>query len=187
VDVMFTTATDVEAAIVGDGDEDESVDDGKSKGIWQFTDSGVLDRKREKIIAAIGRTIGTNFIKKSRALFWDTSHEKRVACTISKRHTKRSTYPYWYAYHPQWDEFLREGDPSFVVVGGMDLPFAFSIPWKKFHLLLDALNTTTTERGTYWHLHLTEIETGAYALMLPKRGETLPLREFRIPLEDSGD
>lgn len=187
VDVMFTTATDVEAAIVEDEDEGDLANDGKSKGVWQFTDSGILDRKRGEIIAALGRVIGANLIKKSRALFWDSDHEKRVACTISKRYTKRSSYPYWYAYHPQWDEFLRDGNLAFVVVGCVDLSFAFSIPWETFHPLLGALNTTTTEKGTYWHLHLTEIEPGAYALILPKRGETLPLSEFRLSLEGHAD
>lgn len=182
VDVMFTTARDVEAAIVDAEEESDLEPDDKPKGAWQFTDSGLLDRKREDIIAAFGRAIGANLIKKSRALFWDSEHERRVACTISKRYTKRSAYPYWYAYHPQWDEFLREGNLSFIVLGCMDLPFAFSIPWRTFHPLLDALNTTTIEKGTYWHLHLIEIEPDAYALLLPKRGETLPLSEFRLPM-----
>src|SRR6476660_3072884 len=123
VDVMFTAATDVEAAIVEDEDEDEVGEDDKPKGVWQFTDSGLLDRKRGEIISALARSIGANLIKKSRALFWDSDHEKRVACTISKRYTKRSSYPYWYAYHPQWDEFLRDGNLSFLVLGCMDLPF----------------------------------------------------------------
>jgi hypothetical protein len=187
VDVMFTAATDVEAAIVEDEDEDEVGEDDKPKGVWQFTDSGLLDRKRGEIISALGRSIGANLIKKSRALFWDSDHEKRVACTISKRYTKRSSYPYWYAYHPQWDEFLRDGNLSFLVLGCMDLPFAFSIPWKTFHPLLGTLNTTTTDKGTYWHIHLTEIEPRAYALILPKRGETLPLSEFGVDLTPEAD
>ena len=183
VDVMFTAATDIEVAIVSD-EQDEGADvNGKPKGIWQFTNSAVLDHKREDIIAALGRAVGTNLIKKSRALFWDSDHQKRVACTISKRYTR--SYPYWYAYHPQWDEFLRNGDLSFLVVGCMDLSIAFAIPWKTFNPLLEALNTTTTDRGTYWHLHLTEIEKGTYGLLLPKRGQTLPLNEFRLPLTGS--
>jgi hypothetical protein len=123
VDVMFTTATDVEAAIVSDdgNEEDEPNSENgtvsKSKGVWQFTDSRLLQRKREDIIAVMGRASGTNFIKKSRALYWDSAHEKRIASTKSKRYTKRASYPYWYAYHPQWDDFLRDGKTSFVILG----------------------------------------------------------------------
>src|SRR6476620_1852493 len=118
------------------------------------------------------RTVGVNFIKKSRALYWDAAHEKRIASTISKRYTKRSSYPYWFAYHPAWDDFLREGKASYLVLGCMDLMLAFSIPWDRFHPLLDALNTTTTEKDTYWHLHLTKVAAGAYALLLPKQSGT---------------
>jgi hypothetical protein len=65
IDVMFTTATDVEAAIVSDDDNEEgepAAENGtapKSKGVWQFTDSGLLQRKREDIIAVMGRITGT--------------------------------------------------------------------------------------------------------------------------------
>jgi hypothetical protein len=185
VDVMFTAATDVEAALVEQADvsEEEHAEQGRepSEKRWQFTDSGLLQAKREQIVAAMSRSTGINFIKKSRALYWDTEHEKRFACTISKRYS-RSWYRYWYAYHPQWDVFLEAGTDSSLILGCMDLTFAFAIPWQTIHPLLPSLNTTTTERSTYWHLHIVEFETDAYALLLPKKEDHIPLGAFRLPL-----
>jgi hypothetical protein len=188
VDVMFTTAKDVEAAlsVTGTDKEDSETDDSASeastKAGWEFTDFAVLDQKRGQIVNAVAEKIGSKLIKKSRALFWDATHEKRIACTVSKRYVKRTSTPYWYAYHPAWDDFLGEGKTSFFVLGCMDLSFAFAIPLKALRENLSALNTTTTERGTYWHIHLVEKHNGDYAVLLPKRSSQLPLTEYRINL-----
>jgi len=187
VDVMFTTATDVEAAIVNTiPDEIEAAESEtevvSTKGTWEFTDPSLLQEKRDAIVAAVGQSLGTTLIKKSRALYWDATHEHRIACTISKRYTKRPTTPYWYAYHPQWDDFLRDGTEAWLVLGCMDLPFAFSIPWSVLSEYLEALNTTTIDRGTYWHLHVSEPTLGTFELLLPKMGLVLPLNDFKVEM-----
>src|SRR5262245_22647320 len=189
IDVLFTTATDVEAAVVETAAAPDEVDatittaERTTKSGWEFTDFAVLDRKRGQIVDAIGAKLATKLIKKSRALFWDANHECRIACTVSKRYTKRASYPYWYAYHPEWDEFLREGTEAYFVLGCMDLSEAFAIPLKILRSHLDALNTTTTERHTYWPIHLVETEQAGYALLLPKQSRQLALDEFRLKLQ----
>ena len=97
VDVMFTTITDVDSAIAEAVEDKIDANDGKAldeptvaPGGWEFTDTALLDQKRAEIIDALGKKIGAKLIKKSRALFWDAMHEKRVACSISKRYTKGS-------------------------------------------------------------------------------------------------
>jgi hypothetical protein len=192
VDVMFATAKDVEAGVIETAVEktDNLESSVETKGTistpsgWEFTDAAVLDAKRAGIIDALAKKLGTRFIKKSRALYWDAAHEKRVACSISKRYAK-GAYPYWYAYHPQWNEFLGEGSQSFFALGCMDLPHAFAIPLDVMRNNLSALNTTTTERSTYWHIHLVQRDDGSIALQLPKASKQLPLEDFRISLDDS--
>ena len=195
IDVMFTTATDVETVLNTEGgplvdsdtaDDQDRTPDSKivdpdetlsSKGTWEFTDSRLLQGKREEILQSVGQKIGAALIKKSRALYWDASHEHRVACSISKRYT-RGSYRYWYAFHPQWDEFLREGKTGLFVLGCMDQSFAFSIPWTILNPLLPYLNTTTTERSTYWHIHVGEDEKSGYYLLVSKKDQNLPLRDY---------
>jgi hypothetical protein len=195
IDVMFTTATDVEAVLNTEEDalnvdmtQDKSVtSEGldpseplSSKGTWEFTDSRLLQGKREEILQSVSQKIGAALIKKSRALYWDASHDSRVACSISKRYTRTNLYRYWYAFHPQWDEFLREGKTGVFVLGCMDQPFAFSIPWSVLNPLLPYLNTTTTERSTYWHIHIGEDEESGYYLLVSKKDEDLPLRDYVV-------
>jgi hypothetical protein len=200
IDVMFTTATDVEAVLDAEADADDSANSTltqgdvsiansesanpphelSSKGTWEFTDSRLLQAKREEILQSVSQKIGTALIKKSRALYWDASHDNRIACSISKRYTRTGSYRYWYAFHPQWDEFLRDGKTSRFVLGCMDQQFAFSIPWGILNPLLPYLNTTTTERSTYWHIHIGQDETSGYYLLVSKKDDDLPLRDYIV-------
>jgi hypothetical protein len=191
VDVMFTTAKDVEASVIENiVEKSESAtpfeprDAVATPSGWEFTDAAVLDVKRVKVIDALAKKLSAKFIKKSRALYWDAAHEMRVACSISKRYTK-GAYPYWYAYHPQWDDFLGDGVQSFFALGCMDLSHAFAIPLDILRKNLSALNTTTTPRSTYWHIHLVEKENGSIALQLPKISRQLSLDEFGISLDEA--
>jgi hypothetical protein len=168
VDVMFTTAADIEAAsdeIATDEEAEEpQIELSKKaelKREWQFTDSNLLQGHRSKIISAVENKIGAKLINKSRALYWDAAHHVRVACTISKHYTRHKSYSYWYAYHPQWDEFLKEGSNSFFVLGGMDIAGAFVIPWKIIHEELPNLNTTViaAPTGTFIWLNQSQVHT----------------------------
>lgn len=187
VDVMFTAATDVETipSDVSEDDKPVSATEALAKAKsatpsgWEFTDFAVLDKKRSDIIEAISSKIGPKLIKKSRALFWDAGHEKRVACSISKRYPK--SYLYWYAYHPEWNEFLLGGLESYFVLGCMDLDFAFAIPLRVLSANLDALNTTTTSKKTYWHIHIVEAEAGGFAIPLHK-GKQLQIDQFKVSI-----
>jgi hypothetical protein len=186
VDVMFTTATDVDLAVPKSNEapisEVSIKSDSSTESGWEVTDSVLLQKKRDQIVAAMARQMKAPLIKKSRALYWNVNHECRIACTISKRYPKRNAY--WYAYHPPWDEFLSEAVDGKLVLGCMDLDVAFSIPRKTIQSILPDLNTTKElDRGVYWHLHVLEIGPNTYELLIPKASSNLSLAEFRIPLE----
>ena len=189
VDVMFTAATDMDTAIADPSEEGAEAsaplstqDTVVAPSGWEFTDSKILDQKRADIIDALTRKTGAKLIKKSRALFWDATHEARVACSISKRYPK--SYLYWYAYHPEWNEFLVGGKSSYLVLGCMDLNVAFAIPLKIIEENLHALNTTTTSKKTYWHIHIVETREDGYAIPLHE-GEYLSIEPFKISIENT--
>jgi hypothetical protein len=202
VDVMFTTATDVEE----EPEPDEQADDQPAsvtpafdttqvapaivtaadlatigKGIWHFTNPQLLQAKREDVIAALGRRETASLVRKSRALYWNAHRDVRAACSMSKRYIGKSQAPYWYAYHPQWDTFLGEADRGFFVLGCMDLEKAFAVPHAAMKPLLRSLHTTTDKSGTtYWHIHL--IENGAdLAISVPK-STPLDLSPFSLAI-----
>ena len=188
VDVMFTTAKDVENAVGAEaGKEDEppqpDVRVEKEKGQWSFTDSALLQGKREEIVVALSEREDTPMIRKSRALYWNPNHDVRAAFTISKRYVRKGGPAYWYAYHPQWRDFLGEVERGYLVLGCMDRNEAFAVPIDQFHPLLTSLNTTEKEDGSfYWHLHVFEDQFGKLSLTLPKQKEALSLSPFVISL-----
>jgi hypothetical protein len=72
IDVMFTAAKDVQSAADAELGKNESAEDVRdlvkpSKSTWQFTDSALLQAKRELIISALARRESASLIKKSRA------------------------------------------------------------------------------------------------------------------------
>jgi hypothetical protein len=186
IDVMFTTAKDVESATEAEsGTEESSAEEssGKTKGVWKVTDAAVLQKKREDIIAALGRREGTVLIKASRALYWNSEHDVRAACTVSKRYLRKNSPPYWYAYHPLWNKFLDEGKRSYLVLGCIDRNQAFAIPLADIRSVLAELNTTEREDGQiYWHLHISESKDGELALILPKSRSKHSLKPYQIKL-----
>lgn len=60
----------------------------------------------------------------------------------------------------------------------MDQSFAFCIPWKVLNHLLPYLNTTTTERSTYWHIRVGQNEKSGYYLLISKKEQDLPLHDY---------
>jgi hypothetical protein len=138
IDVVFTTAKDVEAvAEIAPDDEEEEADatsspteqdsEQGSKAAPQFTEYKLIQAKREDIMNALGRRENNPLIKKNGALYWNSEHTIQAACTVSKRYTKKGALPYWYAYHPTWDAFLGEVKNSFLVLGCMDKDAAFAV------------------------------------------------------------
>src|SRR3569623_202275 len=186
VDVMFATATDLEDASL----PTEPVNVGKAqtpgspirkaeteRAAFQFTDAHQLQAKREEIIAALGKREHAALIRKTRALYGNAQQDIRVACSISKRYSGKSQNPYWYAYHPAWDDYLREAGRSFFVLGCMDLDEAFAIPRAEMTELLPHLHTTTKDGNSYWHIHIVQ-RSGGLEMLIPKRGDTMPLSKF---------
>lgn len=196
IDVMFTAAKDVEVGTAGvqvEGDFPGEADDSPAvaatpvaltagKGTWQFTDKQQVQAKREAILVAMGARAGVRYIRKSPAQAWDATHTKRVACTLSKRYDKRPSEPYWYAYHPPWHKFLREGAEAHLLLGCMDLPFAFALPLSVLTPLLAALNTTDRDGDHYWHVKIGQTAPDRYTLLLPKRSDALAIDDYRLPL-----
>jgi hypothetical protein len=143
IDVMFTTATNLEqASQITEPDKEASAPlKERVRGTWEFTDSKLLQAERESIVSALSKVTGANFIRKIASLYWNASHSIRIACSVSKRYDQTS-HKYWYAYHPAWDDFLAEAETACFALGCMDLESAFVIPFATIHPLVDALNIT---------------------------------------------
>lgn len=179
IDVMFTTAKDVENAIESEIPQEEGPDESTTdKGSWEFTESALIDEKRTNILRSIEKIKDIKLVKKSRALYWSSDRSIGIACTISKRYYGKN-FLYWYAYHPAWQDFLTKTNKGYFALGGMDLNVAFSIPLEIIQNKLPELNTTTKNEKTYWHIQIQQID-GNFRLQCQKTGNHLNLTPYTI-------
>jgi len=185
IDIMFTAATDVgtaageEAATAQEGDAAAPVaDDGAEGGL------SAINEKREELVKMMSARVGAPLLRKSRATYWDASHQTRVVCSLSKPYLG-SIYRYWYAYHPSWDDFLAEGTKRFVIFGATGLGMAFVIPRDELHEKLAHLIKTTRPDGKYyWHVKILEPSPGNYFLGLSHNAqEDWPLLPFQVEIK----
>jgi len=184
VDIVYTTAQDSEE------DTEELIEiptstesTVKRENTCDFTDTKVLDKKRESIINSFGELKEKTLIKKTRATYWSVDHALRVGCTLSKPY-ERGSQRYWYAYHPRWDEFLAGGEEGYLILGCMDLDSAFSIPRTDLTDILDKLNVTVKKDGKhYWHIQIFEKSDGEYELTLPKVSSSLDINKYVFDLK----
>lgn len=180
IDVMFTTAKDVESVLESETPKQEvSEESGGEKGNWEFTETALIDSMRSKILRSIEKTKEAKLVKKSRALYWSSDRSIGVACTISKRYYGKN-FLYWYAYHPAWQEFLSKTTEGFFTLGGMDLNVAFAIPLEIIQGKLDELNTTTKNGRTYWHIQIQQTPEGQFRMQCQKSGNHLDLTPYMI-------
>jgi hypothetical protein len=185
IDVMFTTTADITSAVETELQEENQADVGLERSTksvegsgWQFTPRALLQAKRDEIFDALSAREHTKLIAKSLATCWSPDHAVRAVCTISKRYSER-THPYWYAYHPRWQDFLRDGVRSFVVFACMDRDAAYAVPAHVMHEHLDSLRTTD---GKYWHVDLTDSKDGHLEMSLTKSKSMLPLAPYFLKL-----
>lgn len=184
IETIFVAAKDAARSVISEPQQTEetvpAIRESKGKSGWEFTDSALVQTKRETIIAVVGSVIGVKLVKRSRAMYWDAGHEARIICTISKRYDRSDSQRYWYAYHPKWNEFLSEGKSGYFVLGCMDLEIAFIIPVAEMGKHLNDFNATAKEDAMYWHIVIAERSKGKYGLVLPKVGGYLDLTPFAI-------
>ncbi|MEI9418759.1 pentapeptide repeat-containing protein [Mesorhizobium sp. Cs1321R2N1] len=177
------TGCDFTNAVIGNADFSGAIikgakflNDGKSA---DRINTQMIIQKRKAIIAAMSSRLGDTLIKTSQAMYQNIDGKKRIACTISRRYNSRT--PYWYAYHPRWDDFLRGGSEGYFVLGCMDLSIAFSIPLQDIDRIVFDLNVSKTERRQYWHVHIGEPTENEYVLIVPRKN-SVSLKPYEFPI-----
>jgi hypothetical protein len=180
IEVMFTTAKDVESVLESEKPKQEiSEKTAGEKGTWEFTDATLIDEKRTNILRALEKLNKIKLVKKSRALYWNSDRSVGVACTISKRYEGKA-FLYWYAFHPSWEEFLTKTVNGYFVLGCMDMDVAFSIPLEIIQNKLVELNTTTKDGKTYWHIQVSQPRDNKFFLQCQKSGNHLDLMPYLV-------
>ena len=150
IDIMFTATRDVESSLESDSQVSESAPpvSNTQMTVQQHTPQRTMDMLRRRIVSSLAERDGISLIAHKRAQFWTPDHGVRAACAVSKRYDRGSKY--WYAYHPQWDQFLEAANIGYFVLGCLDKEVAYVLPHAEISGQLSNLNTTTspeTSRG----------------------------------------
>jgi len=185
IDVIFTTAVNVESQqeIEPEPPASGGGEDGEHESGKQIrTDPELLDAKRQQAVDAFALLQSKELVKRSRTLFWSPDKALRVCCAVSKRY-EGDYQPYWYAYHPKWDEFLAEGKAGYFILSCMDRDEAFAVPFSWIQKNKKNLNKTDRGDRSYWHVPITTIERGKLAINTSKIGTKTPLEPYRFELK----
>lgn len=145
IDILFTTATDVESQQVEEQIEPVDLPEPERNQVQEKTDRALIEGMKERGVKAFSLKTGVELIRRSRSYFWSADKHLRACCTVSKRYPG-DYQPYWYAYHPKWDEYLKEGD-GYLILCCMDFDSAFAVPQKWFRENSRNLNTTERQGG----------------------------------------
>jgi len=182
IDIIFATAEDVESANLVSEEEPVHVGEQSNNQSparnYDVTPKEDLEDKRSQAAYSFGLSQNASLVKFSKTLFQSGDKEIRACVAVSKNYL-RDYQPYWYAYHPKWDEFLREGKESYLILACMDLNEAFAIPYDRLLQILPKLNQTRKENGkNYWHIAVTNTDNGL-AINLSRVKELMSLAQFR--------
>jgi hypothetical protein len=97
IDVIFATAEDVVTQEI----DDETPKDGGHTQVR--TNNELLNAKRQAAVDALANRLGLPLLRNRQTLFWSADKAVRVCAAVSKRY-ERDYQPYWYAYHPAWND-----------------------------------------------------------------------------------
>jgi hypothetical protein len=184
IDVIFTTTANVESQqeIDQEAPLPEGIDEGEEAHRQVRTDPELLNAKRQQAVDAFAVLKGKELVRRSKTLFWSPDKTVRVCCAVSKRY-EGDYQPYWYAYHPKWDEFLAEGKDSYFILSCMDRNEAFAVPYEWIQNNKDNLNSTERGDRPYWHVPVTTLDGGKLAINMSKVGSKAALEPYRYALK----
>jgi hypothetical protein len=181
IDIVFAAARDVQDSLV---ELDPGTDKPASTAYtYNFTPTEIVEAEKLRLIREFSHRTGLSLVKKTRSQFWsaDDTRSARFVCTISK------TYPdggYWYAYHPNWDLFLSEGNPRVLALGMIGQDIGVFIPRDWLVQQLDKLGMTGTSESGYWHIIVRPIE-GELHLITRSGFSPIALNDFVVRLGQS--
>ncbi len=184
IEIVFTAAQDVESSVESESKEEIGDLRGERQSYSaEITEPKLLDQKRDLILRTVADLNNVKLIKKSRASYWNSDREFRVACSVSKRYPAPGD-PYWFGYQSKWREFISASKTGFFVLGCMDLDIAFAIPASVMETKLEDLGTTVRSNAMWWHIVVREMENGGYQIICSKTGNHLDLSPYliRLPL-----
>lgn len=159
IDITFAAVADIEESVVEqDVQLIDPQNDATPSGAQEKTPSEIIEQVRQSALSAVSAALGVRLQRESRAMYKSVDGSVRIACSVSKVFDNGGL---WYAFHPAWNEFLKDGTSGYFVLGVVSRPLAFLIPRELLVSELGNLWTTTKKDGKmYWHIVIRPRDNG---------------------------
>lgn len=177
VDLVFETHIEVEQKQQA---EDHVTDKNtRENSGFEFTPREQLNGMRELAINSFAKS--HSITKISQAQYSIKDIDTNIVCSVSKRYP-REGQPYWYAFHPNYYDFLKSSKNGYLILACMDKSSAYALPISLIISHIDDLNQTKLENRHYWHIALC-FDEGKLSLNLSKIGIKINIEEYAFNLD----
>ncbi len=146
IDIIFTTSEDLQTDDVDNDIEDED------EGNVRLQSKPV--KYHEAVIEKVSGHLSVPLIKQGRCTYTNADQTSRLLCIVSKEYQRSGAIRFWYAFHPSQQEFLNEGDKSFIALGCGSAEQIVLIPFAEFEKYLPQMRTTESDSRFYWHVEI---------------------------------
>jgi hypothetical protein len=182
IDLMFTTARDVEIDDVSQDDlestpsnttaqnSDESNQNSRSAPVSFHQDCA--DRMEQ--------TLSAPLIKESRSGYRSSDGTIGIVLSISKPHQTGTHTRYWFSFHPHQEEFLKPFNTAYLALGCGSSDVLFLIPIEDFLAIRPRLGTTERPDKIYWHIVIYARPDGDYELRVPDGPDFISLARYLV-------
>lgn len=159
IDIIFTTSEDLQTDDVEN--DIESEDDNETVRIQSKP-----VKYHEAVVERVSGYLGVPLIRQGRCTYTSADQNNRLLCIVSKKYQRSGSIRYWYAFHPSQQDFLNEGETSFIAFGCGSADHIVLIPFAEFKKHLPEMRTTESAGRYYWHVEIFK-KDGKYLLNKP--------------------
>ncbi|MCB2211957.1 hypothetical protein KQI52_07580 [bacterium] len=172
VDLLFTTAKEVQYGDIEDAEEVEENADVVEK---KFTPVAF----HSSVIEVIRKRLTENLIKKSKSTYYSKVEDVGVVCIVSKTHKPDTNPNYWFAFHPHQEEFLMSVSKGYIALGCGSPEQILLLPSKEFVAWIKESWMTESKERIYWHVVI--YKEGESFIMHRKKGSgSIDVSEYLI-------
>lgn len=171
IDIMFSTSEDLQ---IDTPDE-----------LSEIVADEVPEKKRstpvnfhQECISNISHTLKAPLIKQGRCSYATADQSIRVISIVSKEYNLNGILRYWYAFRPSQQEFLKNGEQTYIAFGCGSFGKIILIPYEAFEPHLSIMRTTESEDRFYWHVEI--FEKNDQFLLYKSTDEGIPISKYKI-------
>ena len=168
IDIIFSTSEDLQ--IDEATGESDTGDDTRTQ--------STPVNYHEECINRISEHLKSPLIKQGRCYYTNADQSIRVLCIVSKEYERSGTNRYWYAFHPNQQDFLNESESSYVAFGCGSADKIILIPFGAFQKYLPMMRKTKTDDRFYWHVEI--FRKGERFLLNKSTTEGIEVTNYRL-------